>query len=445
MTPYESKNGYYMPASGEVRILFVFYEVNYTGGTDPTLPTNPSSRWQPHQLPTWANQIADAFNPGNEIASGLLTRYFQLASSGNYIVLGDYLLAPNNGGIFSVNSSTGYVGPTQAIAAVNAALGTNIVTGNGFTSITDFDKWTIGTSTTGPGQPKITPSTESPNKYDHVMFICRNSIGNNGTGYAAWALPSNMLGFQANTHSNLGAYDKLPFNIIRHEFSHMIYGGNNFHCGGGGWGLENYWIPLESGWSNMSLFNGSLNSWNAWDRLRLDWKVTGSSYGISARNANNTAFVNGDLDATVASQAGTYTLRDFVLFGDALRIKLPFIDPATEFPMFLWIENHQGRNVNEVEFDKWLHEADTTCVQPVIPGLYAYMQVDKEVRSGTSDSVVYYGYADYLRPITADGFWDRENESTQVFNPCVQWGNTNAFIRISPNPLTGGGDQDYNS
>ncbi len=38
MAPYDSKNGWYMPASGEVRILFVFYEVNYTGGTDPTPP-----------------------------------------------------------------------------------------------------------------------------------------------------------------------------------------------------------------------------------------------------------------------------------------------------------------------------------------------------------------------------------------------------------------------
>lgn len=169
MAPYDSKNGWYMPASGEVRILFVFYEVNYTGGTDPT-PPNGNPGWPAHQLPTWANQIAEAFTPAGN-STKLLTQYFQLASSGNYIVLGDYLLAPNNGGIFSVNSNTGSVGPSNAIAAVNAALGTSIVTGNGFSSIADFDKWTIGTATTGPGQPKITPSTESPNKYDHVMFI----------------------------------------------------------------------------------------------------------------------------------------------------------------------------------------------------------------------------------------------------------------------------------
>ncbi len=442
MAPYDSKNGWYMPASGEVRILFVLYEVNYTAGTDPT-PPNGTAGWPAHQLPTWANQITEAFTPVG-ISTKPLTQYFQLASSGNYIVLGDYLLAPNNGGIFSVNSTTGSVGPSQAITAVNAALGTSIVSGNGFTSITDFDKWTIGTATTGPGQPKITPSTENPaNKYDHVMFICRNSVGNNGTGYASWAMPANMLGFQANTHSSFGAYDGLPFNIIRHEFSHMIYGDNYFHCGGGGWGPENYWLPLESGWSNMSLYNGSLNSWNAWDRLRLDWKATGSTFGVAARNQANTAFVNGDLDATNAAQAGIYTLRDFTVYGDAIRIKLPFTNPTTEFPMFLWIENHRGLNANGIPFDKWQHETGNTCVQPAIPGLYAYIQVDKEVRSGASASDVYYGYADYLRPITADGLWDRDFENTQVFNPCVQWGNTNAFIKNNANPLTGGSDQDF--
>lgn len=402
-------------------------------------------------MPTWANQIAEAFTPAGT-STKPLTQYFQLASSGNYTVLGDYLLAPNNGGIFSVNSNTGSVGPSNAIAAVNAALGSSIVTGNGFNSITDFDKWTIGTASTGPGQPKITPSSESPGKYDHVMFICRNSRDangnpNNGTGYAltSWSNPS-MLGFPINTLSSFGAYDGLPFNIIRHEFSHLIYGNNSFHCGGGGTGSglgENYWIPLESGWSNMSLYNGSLNSWNAWDRLRLDWKATGSIYGVAARNQNNTAFVNGDLDATNTSQAGTYTLRDFVTTGDAIRIKLPFTNPTTEFPMFLWIENHRGMNANGIPFDKWQHEVGNSCIAPVIPGLYAYMQVDKEVRSGASPGEVYYGYADYLRPITADGMWDREIESTTTFNPCVQWGNTNAFTKTNPNPLTGGSDQDF--
>lgn len=445
-TVYESKNGWYLPTSGELRILFVFYEINYTGGTDPT-PPNGNPSWPAHQLPLWANDIADVYAPGGA-STKALTRYFQLASSGNFTVLGDYLLAPNNGGIFSVNcnncnQNTDY--PTLILPEINSLMAGNIVTGSGFTSVTDFDKWTTGSGTTGPGQPKINPSTESPNKYDHVMFICRNSIGNNGEGYMKWALPMNMIGFQTNTYSHFGAYNDLPFNIIRHEFSHALYGSNDFHCGGGGTGGgagENYWIPLIGGWSNMSLYNGSLNSWNAWDRLRMDWKAAGVSNGINARNAAGKVNVNGDLDATNPAHAGTYTLRDFVLSGDAIRIKLPFTNPATEYPQWLWIENHQGQNVNGVAFDKWLHEGNA-CIDPVVPGIYAYLQIDKEVRSAATPAEVYHGYADYLRPLTADGFCDREFESSTSYNNCIQWGNTNAFTKLLPNPLTGGSDQEY--
>lgn len=434
-TIYESKNGWCLPAAGEVRILFVFFEVNYTAGVDPT-PIGGNPGWLAHQLPTWANNITDV-NAPTGVSTKLLTRYFQLASSGNYTVLGDYLLAPDNGGIFKVNSSNGNVTPADAIASINTKLGTSVVTGSGLNSISYFDKWTAGYAY--QGALKSNPSTESPGMYDHVMFICRNSNGNNGIGYATFGLPNNMLGFQANTCSYFGAHNTLPFDIIRHEYSHLIYGSNNFHCGGGGDG-ENYWIPLMGGWSNMSLYNGSLNSWNAWDRLRLDWKAAGSLNGVNARNSMNTANVNGDLDATNSTQAGTYTLRDFTLTGDAIRIKLPFIDANTEYQQWIWIENHQGKNANGVEFDRW--QVEDACVDPVIPGLYAYMQIDKEVRSSTNQSELYGGYADYLRPLTGDGFWDRAYETNTVFNNCIQWGNTNAFTKTVANSLTGGSDQE---
>lgn len=445
-TVYESKDGWYLPTAGEVRILFVFYEVNYIGGGIDPRP-NDTVGWPTHQLPVWANDIADVHAPSGA-STKPLTRYFQLASSGNFTVLGDYLVAPSNGGLFRVSSSTGNVTRQQIVDSVNAALGTSIVTGSILNSITHFDKWTIdNTPTTGEGLPKTTPSSESPAKYDHVMFICRNgrkSDGseNNGDGDAyPWGSSYSMLGYHANTDSHFGSGVDLPFNIIRHEFSHLLYGGNNFHCGGGGNGV-NYWIPLIGGWSNMSLYNGSLNSWNAWDRLRMDWKAAGVTNGINARNAAGKVNVNGDLDATNPAHAGTYTLRDFVLFGDAIRIKLPFTNPATEYPQWLWIENHQGQNVNGVAFDKWLHEGNA-CIDPVVPGIYAYLQIDKEERTSTSQSVLFGGYMDYLRPLTADGFCDREFESGTTYNNCIQWGNTNAFTKLLPNPLTGGSDQEY--
>lgn len=53
-TLYESKNGWYAPATGVLRILVVLVEVDYAlPGVDP-MP-NGSSTWPAHQLPTWVN------------------------------------------------------------------------------------------------------------------------------------------------------------------------------------------------------------------------------------------------------------------------------------------------------------------------------------------------------------------------------------------------------
>ena len=47
----ESKNGETLPTKGTLRILLVFFEINYDTNVDPS-PT--SSGWTAHALPTWA-------------------------------------------------------------------------------------------------------------------------------------------------------------------------------------------------------------------------------------------------------------------------------------------------------------------------------------------------------------------------------------------------------
>lgn len=314
---YASWNGWYLPTSNTLRILVILAEVQ--GAAD-------SPDWPAHSLPVWVNNpdpninLFDHAVPSGT-ATGLLTRYFQDASSGQFNVIADYLLAPGNGGIFEVPSAS----ISSTITVVNASLSA-INTGHGYTSVTDFDKYTAyPAANTGPGLPK--PNI-ADGRYDHVMFIWRTGGANNNTGSANHGSPGTILGYSANTYSQFSSHNGIPIDIMRHEFSHLLYGGNNFHTGGGGWsyGTE-YFITLGNGWSNMGLYNGSLNSWNAWDRQRMGWKTIGSTFEITARNASNTAFKNGDLDASVPGDADTYVLRDFVSTGDALRIKLPFTDP----------------------------------------------------------------------------------------------------------------------
>ncbi|HRD51637.1 MAG TPA: hypothetical protein PKY96_03220 [Flavobacteriales bacterium] len=379
---------------------------------------------------------------------GLFTRYFHEASSGNFIVLADHLLAPDNGGIFRFTSNATSPGAaasvSSAVAAVNQALGTSIITGHGLTSIDDFDLWTISsTGTSGPGLPKVTPSTESPRKYDHVMFIWRNASGA-ASGYGVpGGSPGALLGYGANSYTSFGAWDRVPIAIMRHEFAHFLFGPNRFHYAGGGDGATGrYWISQSGGWGALGLYNSSLQSWSAWDRLQLGWKAPGQLNDIAARNESNSAELNGDLDPFQIEDAGVYVLRDFVAKGDALRIKVPYTDPVAEYPEFIWVENHQGRNLNNNPFDCWQYE-DAECVIDVEPGLYMYMQIDREVRQAATATELYGGYEEFARPLSASGAWDLRHPEQPWPSGCVGGGDNMVYERIAPNPLTGVSDTHF--
>ena len=51
----------------------------------------------------------------------------------------------------------------------------------------------------------------------------------------------------------------LPFEILKHEFNHLLLGGNNFHSGGGNAPMfQSYFMSLQGGWSMMGAANSSL-------------------------------------------------------------------------------------------------------------------------------------------------------------------------------------------
>ncbi|MBS1569771.1 MAG: hypothetical protein JST45_10045, partial [Bacteroidetes bacterium] len=360
---YETRHGRYLPTRGALRVLVVLVEVDYQtpGEPDPT-GTNGYPGWPAHQLPVWLDNADPTENLfDSEVLpspQGSVTRYYQQASSGALHVIADYLMAPTNNGIFSVPSSTGYfpsLGPVIAVvdSVVNGNFNTYFQHG-----INDFDHFTINGSATA-GLEKVNPSTENPAIYDHLCFIFRNSRNRklvdtvyvytemDQTGSTAPGSPGSIAGHASNTYSRFAAYNKRPTDIFRHEFGHNLYGGNKFHYAGGGDGTSGmYWVSYSGGWGNMGLHNCSIESWSAWDRLQMGWKNVGQVNQIAARNPGNTSEANGELDASVPSDAGTYVLRDFVQTGDAIRIKLPFTDPVNEYPEYLWVENHQGKVVN---------------------------------------------------------------------------------------------------
>lgn len=144
-----SENGWVLPATGTIRILLVFAEID-----DPSDPG--TSEWPDGQLPKWVNGFLDlivSFNPQGE-----LTKYFYQASSGNLNIVGDYLLAPVNGGVFQLSQGTS---PSliNLRNEINSVMNGNFVTGSGITNPLVFDNW----SKTDYGLAKITPSQDSLN------------------------------------------------------------------------------------------------------------------------------------------------------------------------------------------------------------------------------------------------------------------------------------------
>src|SRR5690606_23083771 len=168
-TTYETRNGWAMTTNGTVRILIILFEVDYQPpGVDPT-GAGGYPGWPAHQRPVWMNNPDPSANliehdlPVGP-ASAQLTRYYQEASSNGLTVIGDYLLAPGNNGIFQISSTTGYITDAQAINAVNATIPGTFNTEYGHNSISYFDLWNLGTLNTPNdrrGVAKTHPSDES--------------------------------------------------------------------------------------------------------------------------------------------------------------------------------------------------------------------------------------------------------------------------------------------
>lgn len=195
----------------------------------------------------------------------------------------------------------------------------------------------------------------------------------------------------------------------------------------------------------LGLYGCSLWTWSAWDRYRLGWMGNNNQYEISARGQNGITEVNGDLDATNPNHAGIYTLRDFVTTGDALRIKLPFVNESTEYPEWIWVENHQGYDNNGCEFDRWQYDnGDHTCIESMTAGMMLYIQINNERRVAEESNLLYTQdfFADYTRPLLANGHWDMQYPTEYVPNNCVSFDTVRPFIRYLENPLTGANDQD---
>jgi hypothetical protein len=421
-----SENGSSLSPHGTIRVLVLFCEIVYdkNPGKDPQ--SGGADHWPKGQLPTWKD---DLFDPQPKpLPTATITRYYHDISLGDYVVLGDYI----DQELVLKESEYPEVSSAHSVgsAAVKEANKMGSLRTHYGLKLEDFDLWTDGGK---PGLPKKNVPDE-PHRYDHVMVIARNSGLTHGQGSTDPGSPGKLFGYESDTQSRFGGMNALPFEILKHEFNHLLLGGNNFHSGGGNASqFQGYFIPLQGGWSMMGAASSSLLTCSGWDRYRLGWKAKDAPFPITAGDANERR-LNGDLDP-LKGDTGIFTLRDFVTSGDAIRIRMPFLG-SDEFPQWLWLENHQTWSRNGSPTDRFHYENEMTCVRKAAPGIFATMQVDREQKRGKD---IYGGDADYLRAIPASGFNDYYLRGDTVTYQCLwsSWTLPLVAKKRWSNPLTG--------
>ncbi len=426
-----SENGWFLSPHGTIRILVLFCEIEY----DLTPSKNPANdqadHWPKGQLPKWKDDLFDPY--AKPIPTASVSRYYHDISLGNYIVLGDYVdrMLTLKESEFPEVKNAHSIGSV----AVKEANKLGELRTRHQLHIEDFDLWQDG----GKAGLRKVQGTDDPHRYDHVMVIARNSGLTHGQGSTDQGSPGKLFGYESDTQSRFGGMNGLPFEILKHEYNHLLLGGNNFHSGGGNAAqFESYTLCIQGGSSMMGAASSSLLTCSGWDRYRLGWKKRGTTNDIGAHDADG-APINGDIDP-IAGDTGLFILKDFVTEGDALRIRMPFL-PEGEHRQWLWVENHQtyARNGSPTDRFHW-ESADATCLSRAVPGLFMTMQIEREERTGKD---IFGGYADYLHPLLANGHFDVQLTDDTV--PACPFGGTTRAYRSEArwkNPFTGTCEQE---
>ncbi|MDO9153397.1 MAG: hypothetical protein Q7U47_06785 [Paludibacter sp.] len=372
--------------------------------------------------------------------SGYFTRFMSDCSFDSLVLISDFTSVEINAS--RINSASG--GGFQKIA--NASIKYindkgGLRTKNDHNSILDYDK--------------LSGVNKTPNNMiDYIVFAVRNpSKGLHGftygTGYGGVGEPmgnvSEKLSF-ANGEKysvengmmiGVGHYNlKHEPAILVHEFAHGLLGSNAFHTSGGNH-YGTYFIKTFIGHQGgYGLFGGGLRSTNGYERWRLGWQSpTNLAYKIAANGVN--AEINQKYTGTQ-----TYYLRDFITYGDVIRIKLPYKDNTVSSDQYIWLENHQiGQNQKtDVDVFQYSTFPGLTCIPKGSPGIYSYIQVGKDVIENSDPNLVYpSNETDNLRMINAEGNYNMSYWGT--YNDCAGWGYRKTFEYQTANALSGSNDQ----
>ena len=321
-----ARNGCYFSPHGTIRIFVVFADVV----DDPNPIAVP--RWEAEQLPSYKDSIIDfAILPA---LKSHVTKIYHQASFGALNIVGDYYpyLVPvqyadvNEGGLWGIDRVANYLDNVVGEIRTSQNL-----------PLSDFDNWT-------PSSNYMTKVDSSDSKIDVLVVVWRinSKFREKRDGGQVWTGKPYPLHGMTGLNCCMDVCTDSVSGCMRHEFAHKLLGGNEYHTGGAGAGVGHF-LSNVGGYSILSSFNKNMYACNGWDRWRLGWKNPANQYYISARRPGDMAEVETDLEYGEQLSRNEFVLRDFMTYGDAIRIKLPYVKsirPEAD-NQYLWIENHQ--------------------------------------------------------------------------------------------------------
>lgn len=366
-TNYQSWNGWYhqtRPATikptGTYRILNIFVNIYYdqTNSLDPAIGSD-SEHWpattqpginNPLTKPDYLTDLMDVdYNPGN--VQGILTRLLYESSFGSLLLLGDFMvvdikqsyITPDNpGGDFTLNNLR-----NKVFSFINENGGLNTI--HGHNSLADYDS-------NGDGNIDMVQFITRNTRSDTIVNFGNLNSGSGNVNMGSYNLKINgQMTEQNSVISNSCAGTGInwvlnPTGIVVHEFSHVLFGSNHFHASGGNHylgGNTNTWFGFEGGYGLMGGYNSGLVSCNSYERWRMNWTSP-------IHNPNGYEIQANGLPSDISKNDGpqSFTLRDFVTTGDAVRIKLPYVDEGAS-NQYIWLENHQIGENNKLDYLQW--------------------------------------------------------------------------------------------
>ncbi|MBN1415121.1 MAG: hypothetical protein JW973_08490 [Bacteroidales bacterium] len=393
--------------------------------------------------PVYLNDYIDVeFDTAN--IRGAFTRFFAQASFNRFIVLGDYVI---------VNIAESKVTPDKpgasfsyqhlmdsSISLINEMGGLQTLYGHDST-ITQYDG-----SFTANHFYKFKPANNFNDKIDIIQFWVRNCTAKFGSVDGGGKTGIN-ISKKINIHGKYYGADVVTYqgrlgnNDLSHPTSQMtdvhelahnlIRNSNTGHMGGGGPLNIGDLTTLDAnsgGWSLLGGAGSSLVSCNGFERWWLNWRGPyNNRYPIAASNDSSDIQKN---DGT-----RTFYLRDFMTWGDVVRIKLPYLDSGA-LNQYIWLEYHAIHKNGKVDFPAFW---EIPCKDDGVAGIYAYYQVGKDILESNDINDLRTYLTDHLVPICADGNWDISLGEDRA-SACVADGLVEIQEYFRENPLSGNND-----